>query len=50
MDGYVCFNGFVVLVIIFGVGELSVVNGIVGLYVECIFVIVIIGVLICVVE
>lgn len=50
VDGYVCINGIGVMVIIFGVGELSVVNGIVGFYVECVLVIVIIGVFIWVVE
>lgn len=43
VDGYVCFNGFGVLVIIFGFGELSVLCGIGGLYCEFVFVFYIVG-------
>lgn len=45
VDGYVCIKGIVVFIIIFGVGELSVINGIVGLYVENVLVIKIMGML-----
>lgn len=44
VDGYVCMLGVGVLFIIFGVGEFSVINGIVGSYVEYVLVLYIVGV------
>lgn len=44
VDGYVCLKGIGVIIIMFGVGELLVINVIVGVYVERVVVVYIVGI------